>query len=303
MGGLVAFPTETVYGLGADARSPEAVGKIFAAKGRPADHPLIVHLPDASHLEGWTAHPPDLAYRLTETFWPGPLTLILKRAAGVSDAVTGGQETVGVRVPGHPTALALLEAFGGGVAAPSANRFGRISPTRAEHVRSELGDAVDLILDGGPCGVGLESTILDLSTGEPRVLRPGGTSIEALTAVLGFCPEVTESATVRVSGSLKSHYAPLTPVRLVETCELEEMAQNPATGVLARKPQPEDFVDEWITLPDEPEGYGRGLYAALRELDALGLEHILIERVSDTPEWLAVQDRLRRASAREVETT
>src|SRR4249919_832993 len=172
-GGLVAFPTETVYGLGADASSPAALGRMFAAKGRPSDHPVIVHLQAGEDLTHWARNIPVVAQQLADHFWPGPLTLVLRRAAGVLDAVTGGQETVGLRTPSHPIAQRLLKAFGGGIAAPSANRFGRVSPTTAQHVRDELGDALDLILDGGPCEVGIESTIVDLSTGTPVLLRPG----------------------------------------------------------------------------------------------------------------------------------
>jgi L-threonylcarbamoyladenylate synthase len=172
-GRLVAVPTETVYGLGADATNPEAIKKIFAAKGRPADHPLIVHIPDASYLNAWAVDIPDSALILAERFWPGPLTLVLKKQPDVPLEVTGGQETIALRVPNHPVALNLLKVFGGGIAAPSANRFCRISPTQASHVAEELGDKVDLILDGGACQVGLESTIVDLSSGNPKLLRPG----------------------------------------------------------------------------------------------------------------------------------
>ena len=201
-GELVGIPTETVYGLGADAANPAAVAKIFAAKGRPADHPLIVHIPGASHLERWAVDIPDLAYELAEDFWPGPLTLILRRAPGVPDAVTGGQDTVGLRVPGHPVALDLLRAFAaaggsGGIAAPSANRFGRISPTTADHVREELGDAVALVLDGGACAVGIESTIIDLSSGKPMLLRPGHITPAAIEAVCGELPTAPGAAAPR----------------------------------------------------------------------------------------------------------
>ncbi|MFZ1244693.1 MAG: L-threonylcarbamoyladenylate synthase, partial [Azonexus sp.] len=221
-GELVAFPTETVYGLGADAANPVAVAKIFAAKGRPADHPLIVHIAGHDAVDHWAEQVPDVAWELMETFWPGPLTLILKKQAWVPDAVTGGQNTVGLRVPGHPVALDLLRAFAAvagehaGIAAPSANRFGRISPTTADHVREELGDRVPLILDGGSCKVGIESTIVDCSRGEPVVLRPGHIAPTHLEAVLGRRPAiVTAAGAPRVSGSLAAHYAPQTPMRLV----------------------------------------------------------------------------------------
>ena len=184
-GGLVAFPTETVYGLGADARDPRAVARIFAVKGRPSDHPLIVHVGSADAMEEWALDVPVLAHTFAARFWPGPLTLVLRRAADVLDEVTGGQHTVGLRVPSHPVALALIRASGCALAAPSANRFGRVSPTTAAHVRDDLGDDVDLILDGGPCEVGVESTIVDLSGREPAILRPGGVPREALEAVAG----------------------------------------------------------------------------------------------------------------------
>ncbi len=299
-GGLVAFPTETVYGLGADATNCKAVKKIFAAKGRPADHPVIVHLPSSDALAAWATEVPEAAYRLAEAFWPGPLTLILKRLEDVPDAVTGGQDTVGLRVPGHPVALALLEAFGGGVAAPSANRFGRVSPTRAEHVRAELGGAVDLILDGGPCEVGLESTILDLSAGAPRLLRPGGVTVARLEAVLGHSLAPNKTGAPRAPGTLASHYAPTTPTVVVPSEKLAtclEQHKDKELGVLVRQPQqnqPENIL--WKTLPNTPEGFGRGLYAALRELDASGVERIIVEAPPEDDAWLAVRDRLARAA-------
>ena len=236
-GKLVAFPTETVYGLGADAANPEALAKIFAAKGRPADHPLIVHLPDAGHLDRWARDVPEAARRLAAAFWPGPLTLILRKAPGVPELVTGGQDTVGVRIPGHPLALQLLRAFGAGIAAPSANRFGRISPTTAQHVRDELGDRVALVLDGGACQVGIESTILDLSATAPRILRPGRVSPSALASVLGAWPVTGAAADgPRVSGSLEAHYAPTTPLELVTADGLifavrEALARDERLGV------------------------------------------------------------------------
>ena len=240
-GELVALPTETVYGLGADARNPAALAKIFAAKGRPADHPLIVHLADATQLAQWAVDISPAAHALADAFWPGPLTLILKRHPAVPDPVTGGQDSVGLRVPAHPVALALLRAFGGGIAAPSANPFGRLSPTTAEHVRNAFGDAVT-VLDGGPCTVGIESTIVDLTAPTPRILRPGAISAEDVQRVLraalpatlsNSLPNITTPITAattahatpaaahadqpsvpRVSGSLAAHYAPRTPLRL-----------------------------------------------------------------------------------------
>lgn len=303
-GELVALPTETVYGLGADATNPQAIAKIFAAKGRPADHPLIVHIPDAAHLGRWAIDIPEAAYRLAEAFWPGPLTLILKRHPAVLDAITGGQDTVGLRVPNHPLALQLLREFDGGVAAPSANRFGHVSPTTAEHVREELGDAVSLILDGGPCAVGIESTILDLSGGAPRILRPGMLDAAAIAAVLGVTPEfgATQNAP-RVSGSLEAHYAPRTPLRLVPAAELAAAAQAAlAAGqrvamLSAQAPGAGDGHLVWREASADPAQFAHDLYARLRELDTLGADLILAALPPVGEAWRAVADRLRRAAA------
>ena len=210
-GGLVAFPTETVYGLGADASNETAVRRIFSVKGRPADHPLIVHLARVEQLADWAQRVPEAAWRLAEAFWPGPLTLVLPRAPRVLDVVTGGQESVGIRVPSHPVAQALLQAFGGGIAGPSANRFGRVSPTTAEHVRAELGSEVDLVLEGGQSEVGIESTIVDLSSDRPALLRPGIIGAERIAAVLGNALHAPDRTSPRASGMLASHYAPRTP--------------------------------------------------------------------------------------------
>ena len=306
-GELVAFPTETVYGLGADAGNPTAVAKIFAAKGRPADHPLIVHLPGDDHLERWARDIPDAAYELAEAFWPGPLTLILKRQSGVIDAVTGGQDTVGVRVPGHPLALELLRAFGGGVAAPSANRFGRISPTTAQHVRDDLGDAVAMVLDGGACSVGIESTIVDVSSGRSRILRPGMISAVDLGRVLGRMPPVGGSPSgehlPRVSGSLESHYAPRTPLLLAQPDVLifavrDALAKNERLAVLAPMACPiSDSRIVWCQAPSEPAAFARDLYANLRALDAAGCSRIVVQKPPQSDGWQAVNDRLRRAAA------
>jgi len=308
-GELVAFPTETVYGLGADASNPRAVAKIFAAKGRPADHPLIVHLASAAALGSWARELPPAAEKLAAAFWPGPLTMILKRAAGVPDAVTGGQDTVGLRVPDHPLALALLGAFAGtthgGLAAPSANRFGRISPTTAAHVRAELGAAVALVLDGGACAVGIESTIIDLSRGGAVLLRPGAIAAAALARVLGGEVEEGGVATAgqpRVSGSLAAHYAPATPLQLVPGAALIDAAiaaraRGLRVAVLARRSPPGAAGDLlWHQASAEPAGYAHDLYAALRQLDASGVELILVEAVPEDPPWGAVADRLRRAA-------
>src|SRR5262245_22746591 len=225
-GGLVAFPTETVYGLGADASNESAVKAIFRVKGRPESHPLIVHLRDVDQVQQWAGVFPEPARELGRRFWPGPLTMILKKAARVSKVVTGGQETVGLRVPDHPVALAMLRAFGGGVAAPSANRFGKVSPTTAEHVRQDLGSDVDFILDGGPCTIGVESTIIDVSSGDPAILRPGGLTRERLEEALGRPVPVRGTGEVRVSGQLESHYAPSALVTIVSPGQGERTAEE-----------------------------------------------------------------------------
>ena len=308
-GELVAFPTETVYGLGADASNPEAVAKIFAAKGRPADHPLIVHLAGHDAVDQWAEAVPAVAWELMETFWPGPLTLILKKQAWVPLTVTGGQNTVGLRVPGHPVALELLRRFAasggnGGIAAPSANRFGRISPTTAAHVQEELGARVPLILDGGPCAVGIESTIVDCSRGEPVVLRPGHISPLHLEAVLGRLPEIaTAVGAPRVSGSLAAHYAPVTPMRIVAGPRLLDFInaqrhKGDRCGVIGHSQPPQAGMPHvWRMLPADPVGYAHELYAALREMDHAGVDLIAVEALPETPLWAAVGDRLRRAAA------
>lgn len=302
-GGLVAFPTETVYGLGADAENPAAVARLFTAKGRPDDHPLIVHLGDYAQVKCWARAVPAMARRLAARFWPGPLTLILKCAADVSRAVTGGQDTVGLRMPDHPAALALLRAFGGGVAAPSANRFGRVSPTTAAHVREELGEAVDYILNGGPCSVGIESTILDLSGARPRLLRPGAIAPEALAEVLGELPLPSARGAPRVPGALPSHYAPRTPLEIVVTealmAEVERrLSQGGRVAVLARTAATPPVGCVCQVMPADAEAYARELYARLRALDALGADRLLIEAPPDTAAWEAVRDRLARAAGR-----
>ena len=309
-GELVASPTETVYGLGADAANPAAVGKIFAAKGRPADHPLIVHVAGHDAVDHWAEQVPDFAWELMEAFWPGPLTLILKKQPWVPDAVTGGQATVGLRVPGHPVALELLRRFAAvrgdhaGIAAPSANRFGRISPTTAAHVAEELGERVPLILDGGPCPVGIESTIIDCSRGQPVVLRPGHISPAHLAAVLGQPPRIeTSQGAPRVSGSLEAHYAPSTPLRLVAGERLLDFlnAQRHRGGRCAvlspNQPPQAGMPHAWHLLPADPVGYAHDLYAALRDMDHAGVDLIVVEALPAGAEWAAVADRLRRAAA------
>lgn len=297
-GGLVAFPTETVYGLGADASNAEAMARLYAVKRRPADHPVIVHFASAEQAFAWAREVSAAARTLADKFWPGPLTLILKRSARAADFVTGGQDTVGLRVPGHPVAHALLEAFGGGIAAPSANRFGRISPTTAAHVRADLDDDVDCVLEGGASEIGIESTIVDLSAGRAVLLRPGAIGRAALEAVLGepVLEQTAVGAGPRHPGGLERHYAPRAPARLIAPHALDrEIEQSGgALGVLAFS-RPDARVRVWRRMPREPKAYAQALYAVLRELDAAGCDGILIETPPGSPEWAAVNDRLRRA--------
>ena len=296
-GGLVAFPTETVYGLGARADDPAAVAKIFAAKGRPADHPLIVHLPSAEAVAAWAKDVPRDALRLAERFWPGPLTIILRRAAGVPDAVTGGQDTVGLRVPGDPVARALLTTVGLGLAAPSANRFGRISPTTAQHVVAELEGRIDAVVDGGPCDVGLESTIVDLSGPTPRLLRPGAITVEALTEVLGRVPEPPDAAAPRVPGALASHYAPTTRLWLVDDVAVAVAKARRAGEVVVVGLGPPVTADaRWVSMPDDPTAYAQRIYATLRDADTSDAATIIVQRPPPDPSWAAVLDRLQRAA-------
>ena len=301
-GRLVAFPTETVYGLGADAANAVAVRRIFAAKERPADHPVIVHLASADAMPDWARVIPAPAQALAAAFWPGPLTLIVPRAAHVHDIVTGGQDTVGLRVPSHPVARALLAAFGGGVAAPSANRFGHVSPTCAAHVAADLGDKPALILDGGACDVGIESTIVAFRGDVALLLRPGGIGVADLTRVLGRAPIAADRDAPRASGTLAAHYAPKTPASLLPAdvlrAELTQLiARDEVVAVLARTlDPPDDFDGAWIKGAREPSGYAHDLYAHLRALDAADADTLLIEDVPSDAAWLAIRDRLTRAT-------
>lgn len=305
-GGLVAFPTETVYGLGADARNPVAVSKIFKAKQRPANHPLIVHLAESGQMTQWARNIPPLAWRLAEQYWPGPLAMILPKRDDVLLEVTGGQQTVALRIPDNPLALALLRQFAGGVAAPSANRFNHISPTRAEHVMAELGESIDLILDGGDCTVGLESTIIDLTTEPPVILRPGHITLKQLEQFIGQPLQLQNTVSGnqnRAPGTLALHYAPDTACQLVQSEDLPEkiqhcLAKNQQIGVLTWQVYPETSAHiVWRVMPDEPVAYGHDLYAALRWLDEQELDHILVESVPQEQGWLAVKDRLSKATA------
>ena len=291
-GGLVAFPTETVYGLGADASSEKAVARLYQVKRRPTDHPVIVHFSSTDGAFKWAWEIPNSARALAKKFWPGPLTLILKRSALAKDFVTGGQDTVGLRVPSHPVAQALLKEFGGAVAAPSANRFGMVSPTTPAHVREDLGKDVDLVLEGGPSEVGIESTIVDLSGGKAVLLRPGAITRKQVEEIIRV---TDEKSSVRHSGGLERHYAPRTPARLVPVHALDrEISKGKSVAVLAFS-RPDERVDFWLRMPREPQAYAQKLYAALRELDSAGCEQILVEAPPDTAEWAAVRDRLKRA--------
>ncbi len=310
-GQLVAFPTETVYGLGADAENPAAVAAIYAAKGRPQDHPVIVHLAPEAPLDYWACDIPPQAQALAAAFWPGPLTMILKRAPNIPDAVSGGQDTVGLRCPAHPVALALLRAFKGGkggVAAPSANKFGHVSPTLAEHVQQEFGSdgSVAMVLDGGPSQVGIESTIVDLSrldTHGPVLLRPGQIGAEAIAAVIDQVPAAPDAAAPRASGTLESHYAPHTPVAMQERATLLQTLD--ALHGAGRKVALIHVSDMQgiittthaaLRLPAAPDGFAHALYAALRAMDGQGADVILVEAPPQGGDWLGVNDRLRRAA-------
>jgi len=317
-GELAAFPTETVYGLGADAENPAAVARIYAAKGRPAGHPVIVHLAPGADVNYWAASVPPEARRLMDAFWPGPLTLILKRAPRIADAVSGGQDSIGLRCPSHPVAQALLRAFAarkpgghGGVAAPSANKFGQVSPTQAAHVLAEFPDEAAAgmpVLDGGPAQVGIESTIVDLSRlgagVGPVLLRPGHVGAAQLAEALGRPVAAPDAAAPRASGTLKAHYAPHTPLELVSDERLHEAAQGqglpPGRIVLVGhggRPAALDARVRWQPLPADPARYAHALYALLRELDGQGYARILVQAPPADPAWDAVNDRIGRAAA------
>jgi L-threonylcarbamoyladenylate synthase len=300
-GELVAFPTETVYGLGGDAGNLAAVARIFAAKDRPASHPLIVHVSNLTAARRWATAFPDSAARLAEAFWPGPLTLVVPKAAHVLAAVTGGQSTIALRAPAHPVARALLAAFGRGIAAPSANRYGRISPTRADDVREELGDRVAMVLDGGDCEVGLESTIVACLDGQAMVLRPGAVSRRQIADVVGVLTDADAGAP-RAPGGGRSHYAPQTPLAIVDGADLnarieDALRRGERLAVLTHAVAP--IAPEritWRPLPADPSAYGQAMYATLRALDRAGAARILVEAVPATEAWEAIADRLRRAA-------
>ena len=329
-GGLVAFPTETVYGLGADAENPQAVDAIYSAKGRPANHPLIVHLAPNVDPGYWSSSVNSQARKLISAFWPGPLTLILPRHAGIADVAAGGQDTIGLRCPAHPVAQALLQAFKagrGGIAAPSANRFGRVSPTTALHVWEEFADSalVTCVLDGGQSSVGIESTILGLTGDYPVLLRPGSISALQIAELLGIMPATPGAMAPRVSGSLASHYAPHTPVAIVPSGELPEvcarlvaacrrvalMHHTPCANVFSATTPAAIYISDPMTpmlpmptagsitghcMPSDPNAYAHDLYAVLRQLDHVAADIILVEEVPGALGWSAVGDRVGRAA-------
>lgn len=307
-GDLVAFPTETVYGLGANAQNPTAVQKIFEVKGRPTTHPVIVHIDSPKYLHRWVREVPETAQLLAERFWPGPLTLIMPKNPNVHDIVTGGQDTIAVRVPAHPMAQQLLTAFGGGIAAPSANRYGRLSPTRAEHVRDELGDAVRVVLDGGESQVGLESTIVACDVSGVRLLRPGAVTLAQLCQVVGDVEVGAPGAAPRVPGSTPTHYAPSTPMTIVPADEIDTRAEDASAdgqriAVLAQRLPLKTYPSvTWINAGRRADAYAHDLYANLRTLDKAGCVQILVQEVPADEKWDAIRDRLLRgAAASEVE--
>lgn len=306
-GGLVAFPTETVYGLGADATNEAAARKIFTAKERPYDHPLIVHIADMTQLSDWAKDISKTALQLANLFWPGPLTLILKKQPQVLDIITGGQETVGLRIPNHPIAQALLRAFGSGVAAPSANKFTHISPTTAQAVEEELGSKVDLILDGGHCDVGLESTILDLTGEMPIILRKGMITAKILEETLGMpiLSSLQDSPVTRTPGMHHLHYAPVTTTVVLNTENIPDFLQSLRPDDLPIAVITHSHIELYemkkihhVRAPAQAIAYAHDLYSTLRLLDNLHFQCIVIEAVPNLPEWDAIRDRLNKASGR-----
>ncbi|NBR25764.1 MAG: threonylcarbamoyl-AMP synthase [Micrococcales bacterium] len=295
-GGLVAFPTETVYGLGADACNAAAVARIYSAKGRPADHPLIVHVASMGALGDWAADVPAYAIALARDYWPGPMTLVVQRSSFAADFITGGQDTVGVRVPNHPVALGLLEAFaragGKGVAAPSANRFGNVSPTTAQAVSDELSDYLgisDVILDGGACAVGVESTIIDCTGDVPKILRPGAITQKMIEHSTGLDVIDADGVAIRVSGSLESHYSPIAKVVL-------DQSPLAGQGFIAMADVESGVGVVRLAAPTTHEEFARVLYSALRAADKQGLETVVVEQPKGEGISIAIRDRLERAS-------
>jgi len=323
-GKLVVIPTETVYGLAADASNPKAIAKIFKVKNRPTKHPMIVHIPSADYLKEWAIDIPDIAYELAEAFWPGPLTMVLKKAPHVSKVITGGQDTIALRCPSHPVTQAILKEFKGGLAAPSANSFGHISPTCVDHVKNDLGDKVDLIVDGGPCSVGIESTIIDLTSEFPSILRPGMISAKEISIVLKkpitccLDPNLAKTKftdkpiqkSPRVSGSLPKHYAPKTPAALVPCCTvfvtlLKDQLKKNNIVVLAHHTKEQKLPESdkrliWIELPKSAKAYAKEIYQRLHEADDYHFDLIIIEDVPERPEWFPIKDRLKRAATKKI---
>lgn len=308
-GNVVVFPTETVYGLGADISHPQAIQKIFDIKGRPSSHPLIVHFANLSELEFWAENIPATAWILAQHFWPGPLTLILPKSSHIPLSVTGGQETVGLRIPRHPIALRLLEQLGSrkALAAPSANRFGFVSPTIVDHVKNAFNDKIEMILDGGPCEVGLESTIVSCIDKDVTILRPGGISVLSIENLLQQKVSVKPQNKIHTPGSLSSHYATVTPLEICQGNEslfsrsFDLLQQGIHTAVIIRSTHlipmlNSDDKFHYILMPNDPVAFGKNLYATLRKLDDANFERILVEAPPDDLEWLAVADRLNRAS-------
>ena len=302
-GDLVAFPTETVYGLGAHAGHPAALRRVFELKQRPTSHPLIVHIDSPRFLTRWAREVPVAAAMLAERFWPGPMTLVLPRAENVHPLITGGQDTVAVRVPAHPMAQQLLTAFGGGIAAPSANRYGHVSPTRAEHVRDEFGSSIQLVLDGGECKLGLESTIIACLDGCVRLLRPGAVTLSQLQRVVGEVLVDASAKGPRVPGSQHAHYAPSTALSIIPGDDLEKIVASMGdsglrAAVLAMRPPLGTYpLVTWINAGQRPEAYAHVLYAHLRTLDKVGAARILVQELPGDERWDAARDRLQRAAA------
>jgi len=303
LGGVVAIPTETVYGLAADASQPEAVKRIFSIKGRPADHPLIVHIGSVAQVNDWAEDIPAIFWLLAEHFWPGPLTFILKKNPQVNKLISGGQDTIALRIPSHQKVLQLLVALKCGLAAPSANRFGHVSPTTAQHVIDEFGDDIDGVIDGGACEVGIESTILDLSIKQPRILRPGQISQQQIEDFLGFPLSTIKQQSPRVPGMLKAHYAPVTPLVLVEKSALDSQLMKLLDDNLkinvwsVSRPQLQHTNIFWQPSPSDNKQFAKVLYHQLRQFDQTAANITLIQCPPDLPEWYGVIDRLTRAAA------
>jgi len=300
-GELVAIPTETVYGLAADASSEQAIANVFRAKQRPLTHPLIVHLGDSRQMADWAVDIPALAYELAEQFWPGPLTLILKKSAMAPAIVTAGQDTIALRIPGHPVALDILREFGGALAAPSANKYGRISPTAASHVMAQFDNEIAAVVDGGLCPVGIESSIVDLSTDQPRILRPGLLDKELIKNGIAAYGQANEGNQPRVSGSDLRHYAPTKPASLCPPKELKQRIEQQSTGrvqVWSLTPNRYDLQNvDWVVMPVDPVFYARELYLRLHDFEQSDNELLIIEQPPLTTIWRGINNRLQRATS------